>query len=112
MHANGKVIYVDIGCDCPQADGDPITDDMHDYFYSEGDYSIYNSPVDYTAKPSMSASACRKLLSLSLCLSEQSFKTMRRHFVASKPERKSADIACIKAVYFVKLINRKLARRI
>ena len=47
MRANGKVIYLDIGCDYPQADGDLVTDEMHDYFYSEGDYSIYSSPVDY-----------------------------------------------------------------
>ena len=47
MLANGKVIYLDIGCDYPQADGDLVTDEMHDYFYSEGDYSIYSSPVDY-----------------------------------------------------------------
>lgn len=47
MLANGKVIYLDIGCDNPRTDGDLVTDEMHDYFYSEDDYSIYSSPVDY-----------------------------------------------------------------
>ena len=47
MLSNGKIIYVDIGCDNPKADGGLVTDEMHDYFYSEDDYSIYSSPVDY-----------------------------------------------------------------
>ncbi len=48
MLSNGNIVYMDIGnSDIPKYEGDHVTTDMHQYFYSPEDASIYSSPVDY-----------------------------------------------------------------
>ncbi len=48
MLSNGNIVYMDIGNnDIPKYEGDYVTTDMCQYFYSPEDSSIYSSPVDY-----------------------------------------------------------------
>ncbi len=48
MLSNGNIVYMDIGnSDIPKYEGDYATTDMHQYFYTPEDSSIYSSPIDY-----------------------------------------------------------------